>query len=151
MGTVAHLFLARQSRQPGREVESVIALADRGLEGCRHARVGSRRQVLLVEGETLDACGLKPGEIRENITTSGLSVNSLARGQRLAIGKAVLEVTGPCEPCSRMDEIQMGLQQELTGQRGTLCRVIEGGRIQRGDAIQLAHANMATPTIGGTI
>jgi MOSC domain-containing protein YiiM len=151
LGTVAHLFLAKQSRQPMREVDSVIAQVDRGLEGCRHARAGSKRQVLLAENETLDSFGLHPGEIRENISTKGLSINNLPTGQRLVIGEAVLEVTGPCEPCSRMDEIRMGLQQELTGQRGTLCRVVEGGRIQSGDTIQLARANQAPPTIGGTI
>ena len=70
----------------------------------------------------------------------------LTKGQRLQIGEAILEVTGPCDPCSRMDEIRMGLQQELLGQRGTLCRVVEGGRIQRGDTIELAAATGA----GGT-
>ncbi len=106
---------------------------------------------LIVDSETLDSFGLQPGQIKENITTSGLRVNDLAKGQRLEIGQAVLEVTGPCEPCSRMDEIRMGLQQELHGQRGILCRVIEGGRIQRGDTIQLAPADVAAPQIGGKL
>jgi MOSC domain-containing protein YiiM len=151
MGQVSHVFLAAGWRRPMREVEDAVALDDQGLEGCRHGRAGSRRQVLLVDGETLESFGLQPGQIKENITTSGLRVNDLAKGQRLAIGQSVLEVTGPCEPCARMDEIRMGLQQELFGQRGTLCRVIEGGRIQRGDTIQLAPADIAAPTIGGTL
>jgi MOSC domain-containing protein YiiM len=50
-----------------------------------------------------------------------------------------------------MDEIRMGLQQELLGQRGMLCRVVEGGRIQRGDTIELAGADVAAPKIGGTL
>jgi MOSC domain-containing protein YiiM len=150
MGQVSHLFLAEGSRQPLREVESVMAVADRGFQGCRHARAGSKRQILLVDSETLDAFGLQAGQIRENVTTTGLRVNELAGGQRVAIGQAVFEVTGPCEPCARMDEIRMGLQQDLHGQRGTLCRVVESGRIQRGDTIQLADANTAAPTIGGT-
>ncbi|MNC96587.1 MOSC domain protein [compost metagenome] len=78
-------------------------------------------------------------------------MNDLAKGLRLQIGEAILEVTGPCDPCSRMDEIRMGLQQELLGQRGTLCRVVEGGRIQRGDTIELAAAGIAAPEIGGTL
>jgi MOSC domain-containing protein YiiM len=151
MGQVAHLLLSIGSRQPMREAESALALADRGLEGCRHARPGSRRQILLVDSETLDSFGLQPGQIKENITTHGLRVNDLAPGQRIQVGQAILEVTGPCEPCSRMDEIRMGLQQELHGQRGTLCRVIEGGRIQRGDTIQLAAAGVAAPELGGKL
>jgi MOSC domain-containing protein YiiM len=149
MGEVLHLFLAKGARLPMLEVENATAIADRGLEGCRHARQGSQRQVLLVESETLKRSGLRSGQIRENITTSGLDVDNLARGQRLEIGAALFEVTGPCEPCSRMDEIRMGLQQELYGQRGTLCRVIAGGQIRRGDAIHLAPANVAAPQIGG--
>jgi MOSC domain-containing protein YiiM len=123
-----------------REVESATALRDTGLAGCRHARSGSRRQVLLIDAETLQSFDLQPGQIKENIATTGLAVNQLSKGQRLQIGEALLEVTGPCEPCSRMDEIRIGLQQELHGQRGTLCRVVQGGRIVRGDTIQLATA-----------
>ena len=143
MSQVLHLFLSTCSRQPMQEVESATATADRGLEGCRHARPGSRRQVLIVDSEALHSFGLQPGQIKENITAQGLRVSDLAKGQRIEIGQAVLEVTGPCDPCSRMDEIRMGLQQELLGQRGTLCRVIASGRIQRGDAIQLAAATGA--------
>ena len=79
-------------------------------------------------------------------------MNDLAKGQRLEIGQAVFEVTGPCDPCSRMDEIRMGLQQELHGQRGTLCRVIEAGRIQRGDTIQVApRRTLRRREIGGKL
>jgi MOSC domain-containing protein YiiM len=149
MGRVSHLFLAVGSRQRMREVEAALALADQGFEGCRHARRGNRRQILLVDVETLDSFGLAPGQVRENVTTVGLPVNELLKGQWLEIGEAVLEVTGPCEPCSRMDEIRMGLQQELRGRRGTLCRVIEGGQVRIGDTIQPVAA-VAAPQTGGT-
>jgi MOSC domain-containing protein YiiM len=140
LGSVAHLFLATGSRRPMREMPSVIAITGRGLQGCRHARSGSRRQVLLMDSETLHEFGLLPGQIKENITTDGLPVNDLPKGGRLEVGQTVLEVTGPCEPCDRMDEIRMGMQREMLGRRGTLCRVIQGGRIQQGDQIQLYPA-----------
>lgn len=148
MGQVAHLFLCPGSRHPMREVESATALRDAGLAGCRHARSGSRRQVLLMDAETLEAFDLRPGQIKENIATVGLAVNQLSEGQRVLVGEALLEVTGPCEPCFRMDEIRAGLQGELHGQRGTLCRVIQGGRIVRGDTIQLTTATSADCTSG---
>jgi MOSC domain-containing protein YiiM len=34
-----------------------------------------------------------------------------------------------------MDEIRMGLQEELRGQRGWLCQVIEAGKIRKGDSV----------------
>ena len=149
MSEVTQLFLATARRRPMREAEEVLAVPDRGLEGCRHGRPGNRRQVLLVESETLDALGLSPGQVKENITTRGVRLSELAEGRRLSIGQAVLEVTGPCQPCSQMDEIRMGLQQELLGRRGVLCRVVEGGRIRRGDAIWAAPAAVTAQKNGG--
>jgi len=92
---------------------------------------------LLVEGETLRELGLSPGVVRENITTEGIRLGELESGRRLRIGGAVLEVTVPCEPCDQMDAIRLGLQDELQGRRGILCRVIESGLIRRGDALDV--------------
>jgi MOSC domain-containing protein YiiM len=117
-------------------VVSAQAVADFGLEGDRHARAGSHRQVLLIEKETLDALGLAPGIVRENITTQDAHLMDLAAGQRLRLGRdVVLEVTGTCNPCSRMDEIRDGLSQELADRRGVNARVVAGGPIRLGDAI----------------
>lgn len=136
MGEVSHLFIAIVHRHPMREMEEVLAIENRGLDGCTHARPAGRRQVLLMDAETLKHFGLPPGAVKENITTRGLVLGELRAGQRLRVGEALLEVTLPCEPCHRMDEIRQGLQQELRGRRGILSRVIEGGRIRRGDSIE---------------
>jgi MOSC domain-containing protein YiiM len=48
-----------------------------------------------------------------------------------------------------MDEIRMGLQEALGDRRGVLCRVIEGGRISRGDAIEIQEVVAAIPGVGG--
>jgi len=117
-------------------LESVSLVADLGLEGCAHGRQGSKRQVLLVDKETLDAMGLPPGIIRENITTEGINVNGLGPGQRLQIGPALLEVTGVCTPCDQLEKIRPGLRREIYGRRGMLCRVLAGGDIRVGDAIE---------------
>lgn len=115
-----------------------------GLAGCTHARSGGKRQVLLVDKETLDAMELKPGIIRENITTSGLNVNGLALGERLRIGEALLEVSAVCTPCDQLEKVRPGLRRELYGRRGMLCRVLEGGMVRAGDAIvRLAKAASA--------
>jgi MOSC domain-containing protein YiiM len=145
MAQVSNVFIAVERRKAMKPVDFALAVTDRGLEGCVHGRAGSRRQVLLVDIETLGEFGLLPGMIRENITTAGLNMAELRPGQRLCVGEAVLEVTLPCEPCSRMDEIRMGLQKELENRRGMLCRVIEGGKISRGDAIEILEASVLMP------
>lgn len=149
MANVCNLFLAIEHRKPMKAVEEAMAFADRGLDGCIHARPGGKRQILLVDSETLASFGLSPGILRENITTVGLNTADLKPEQRLVIGNAVLEVTIPCEPCSRMDEIRTGLQEDLQNRRGVLCRVIEGGRISTGDTIEVRECGKAIPSIGG--
>ncbi len=86
MPSVANLFRAPQRRLPMEELHAAEALADLGFAGCSHARRGGKRQVLLVDKETLDSMELQPGMIRENITTSGLNVNGLLPGERLRVG-----------------------------------------------------------------
>jgi MOSC domain-containing protein YiiM len=118
------------------ELSEVRAVSDTGFEGCSHGRPGSKRQVLLVDRETLEATELRPGILRENITTDGLNLNSLPIGQLLRAGEARLEVTAICTPCDQMEAIRPGLRKELWRRRGMLCRVLEGGVIRRGDSIE---------------
>jgi MOSC domain-containing protein YiiM len=135
MGEVQHIFTCLVHRFPMREVAEVEAIADKGLKGCIHGRPKSKRQVLLMDGETLDKFGLAPGEIKENLTVTGMDFQKLGVGQMLRVGESVMEITTPCDPCPRMDEIRMGLQEELRGQRGWLCKVVEAGMIRQGDAV----------------
>jgi MOSC domain-containing protein YiiM len=118
------------------ELREARAVTGFGLEDCAHARPGENRQVLIVDRETLKAMDLKPGTLRENITTAGLDVNSLPIGQQLRIGEARIEVSMACTPCNLMERIRPGLRKELWGRRGTLCRVLEGGVIRAGDSIE---------------
>ena len=79
---------------------------------------------------------LSPGITRENITTSGLHVNGLEIGQKLRVGETRLEVSAACMPCDQLEKVRPGLQKEIWGRRGMLCRVLEGGIIRRGDPIE---------------
>lgn len=120
-----------------RPVDPAQFVADLGLQGCRHARAGSRRQVLLIEEETLEALGLSPGVVKENVTTRGIDLTGLALDTRLRLGSEVeLWVTGPCHPCGLMDEIRDGLQEEIRGRRGTLAWVKRGGSVSVGDRVE---------------
>jgi MOSC domain-containing protein YiiM len=115
-----------------------------GIEGDNHARAASKRQVLLADLETLQALELSPGMIKENVTVQGLDTGALLAGQLLRLGEqVVLEVVGQCEPCFRMDEIRPGLRQELTGRRGALAWVRNGGLIAIGDPIELEEQALA--------
>src|SRR5437870_147319 len=112
-----------------------------GIEGDRHASAASKRQVLLADKEALDAVGVLPGTIKENVTVEGVDVMRLPAGSRVRLGgSAVLEITAVCEPCFRMDEIRDGLKDELEGRRGMVSRVVRGGSIHVGDPITVEEA-----------
>jgi MOSC domain-containing protein YiiM len=117
--------------------ERVRALADHGLEGCAHSRPGGKRQVLFASSEHLEAVGVEPGRIRENLTVSGADVQAWPIGQRVRAGTAVFEITMVCDPCERMDAIRPGLRRELDGRRGMLARVVEQGEVAVGDSVEL--------------
>jgi MOSC domain-containing protein YiiM len=133
---VEHLFRAPKRRWPMEELTEIQALQDVGFAGCAHRRPGGRRQVLLIDRETLDALQLGPGMIRENITTAGLNVNGRAPGTKLRVGEALLEVTVVCTPCGQIEDLRPGLRKEIRGRRGMLCRIINGGIIRQGDSIE---------------
>lgn len=143
MAEVIHLFRCVTHRIAMEPRGEILAVKDRGFAGCAHARPGNR-QVLAMDLETLEKLGIAPGAAKENITTRGIELNALKTGARLRIGEALLEVTVPCEPCDRMNGIRPGLREELHGRRGILFRVVQGGRIRVGDAIQnVEYAGLA--------
>ncbi len=135
-GKIVNLYVKPGHKQSLTEVSTVQAESNMGLVGdASYGR--SKRQVLLIEKETLDEFGLVPGQIKENITIEGIRVAGLSEGTLLEAGEALLEVTGDCQPCQYIEDIRPGLRNEMTGRRGTLCRVIEGGSVQVGDSILL--------------
>jgi len=137
MAKVMHLFRAPQKRAPMEELEEAVAVEDVGLEGCAHARPKGKRQVLLMDQETLESFGLRPGLVRENVTTEGLDVNGLAVGQRLRIGEVELQVSLVCDPCEQIEALRPGLQEAMQGKRGMLCKVLRGGVLRQGDEIEV--------------
>lgn len=137
MATVSGIWTspARKSgRMDGHERRQ--AIAGQGLEGCAHANP-PKREVLFASREHLDAVGVDPGAIRENLTVDGADVQQWPVGQRLRAGGAVFEVTMVCDPCQRMDDLRQGLRAELDGRRGMLARVVETGEVAVGDEIEL--------------
>ena len=143
-GRVVALHLCKERRQPMVPVQEATAISDLGLEGDQHSVRGSARQVLVMDKETLGSLDLAPGVIKENITVEGLDLSSVKAGQVFFVGDEVtLEATGPCVPCTRMDEIRSGLRSELEGRRGIVTMVLNGGTLRVGDAVRVEPSREA--------
>jgi MOSC domain-containing protein YiiM len=137
VGEVLHLFQAIAHGEPVREFGEVFAVENKGFQDCLHGRGG--RQVLVTDIETLEEFDIPPGSGKENITTRGIAIGKLEVGRRVRIGEALLEVVMPCTSCHLMDEIREGLQEAIRGRRGMICRVVESGRIRRGDQLEIVE------------
>jgi hypothetical protein len=87
---------------------------------------------------------IAPGQMGENVTTSGVELLSLPRGTRLRLGQeAVVEVTGLRNPCNQLDEIAPGLMKAVLDRDadGEVVRksgvILQGGEVRPGDAIEV--------------
>ena len=142
-GRVAWIGLRAQRRTPLNVVEHTTALAGRGLEGDRSAeKAGSKRQVTLIMGEHLDATAailgipqVDPGLTRRNIVTRGINLMALKQ-KRFRVGQAIIELTDPCHPCSRMEEnLGHGGYNAMRGHGGWCAIILQDGDIHLGDPI----------------
>jgi MOSC domain-containing protein YiiM len=137
MARIAAIWTSPAKRAAMTARESARAVEEQGLEGCAHARAGTKRQVLFASAQHLDELGVDYGAIKENFTVAGEDVHRWPVGQRVQVGEAEFEITMVCDPCERMEEIRPGLQQELDGRRGMLARVVRSGDVAVGDEIRL--------------
>ncbi len=130
-------------RAPMRTPDRAAVLVESGVAADSRGRPGSRQVTVLTSAGWDAACAEVRAELpwhtrRANLLVEGLDLAGTT-GQRLRIGKLVLQVTGELEPCSRMDEAHHGLRQALAPdwRGGVTCRVLEGGEIAVGDSVIL--------------
>ncbi len=139
-GIVKSLGIAPAKEQAMNSVDVLELITGQGIKGDRHLRTDgsrSKRQVLLMDIETLEEFNLYERDIKENITVQGVNFSLIESGDIVSIGKdVILEITGECEPCSRMDELRLGLKDAIDGRRGVLAYVKSGGAINSGDSIK---------------
>jgi len=142
-GRVASLYINRAHRTPSSEVDEINLVEGFGIEGDIHYSNRLNRkdfQVLLIDSEVLDDLQIPYGTVKENITVQGFEIFSLQPDQKLAVGNdVILQISKICLPCSRMEDIRLGLEKDLIGKRGMLASVIHGGLISVGDNITFAE------------
>lgn len=131
--------------RPARRVEPLrpesAELREEGLAGD-HAPPGLR-SVTLIQAEHLPVIAALSGakvaaeQLRRNLVVAGLNLAAL-KGVPLRIGdEAEIEITGPCPPCSRMEEVLgFGGYNAMRGHGGWYAKVLSPGRLGIGDAVK---------------
>lgn len=142
-GTLAWIGLSPDRRAAIESVTQVLLEAKTGLVGDHHARSGrSKRQVTIIQAEHLPVVAallrqneVKPEQVRRNLMVRGINVLAL-KTERFRIGDCLLEGTGNCHPCSRMNEtLGPGGYHAMRGHGGITAIVLEGGTIHLGDPV----------------
>lgn len=113
--------------------------------GLAATKPGRKRQVSLIEAEdwlravTETDALLKWWDSRRNLLLEDVRLPREA-GTRLLVGAAlVIEITGECDPCGRMDALHEGLRAALIPdwRGGFVGRVMEDGEIAVGDEVRV--------------
>ncbi len=141
-GEVVWIGVRPGPRQAMLPVSKVEARQNVGLAGDHHTNRGGRRQVTLIQREHLDAVAsilgldaVAPELARRNIVVEGINLAAL-KDRRFRIGSAILEYSGLCHPCSRMEEnLGSGGYNAMRTHGGILARVIQSGLIRVGDDV----------------
>lgn len=152
-GAVEGIYVAPDSGEPMREVDSVEAVAGRGLRGDRYFRergLYDRRDdlpegtdVTLVETEALEAASrddgteLHPRDTRRNLLTRDVPLNHLV-DREFGVGAATLVGERLCEPCSYMESLAgtEGAVGALIHRGGLNATVTASGTIAVDDAVE---------------
>ncbi|MEO9824436.1 MAG: MOSC domain-containing protein [Paracoccaceae bacterium] len=138
-GRVEAIFLRPKRRETPRQVEQ-ITVTDAGLEGD-HAPIG-KRAVTLIQSEHLPVIAalanleqIQPSDLRRNIVVSGFNLLGF-RNHQITLGAVTLEITGPCPPCSRMEEVLgFGGYTAMRGHGGVYASVVQAGALAVGDSV----------------
>lgn len=147
VGRLTWIGLRTVRRGEVRSVGEAAAVAGLGLEGDHRAAnrpvdPKAKRQVTLIQREHLAVVAsiagtdVRPEDLRRNLVVEGVNLASLSR-RRFTIGEVELEATGPCHPCSRMEEtIGPGGFQAVRGHGGITARILRGGTLRVGDQVR---------------
>ena len=142
MAKIVAISISEKKGIPKDNVSQITCVEEHGLEGDAHGGPW-HRQVSLLGQESIDKMiasgvdGLKPGKFAENITTEGIVLWELPVGTKMEIGETLHEVTQIGKECHSKCAIYHQVGNCVMPTEGIFTRVLQGGVIRPGDAIQI--------------
>ena len=142
-GQVEGIYISTEHGELPEPVESVNAVAGRGLEGNRYffddAPPG--QAITLIAAEAVEAMerehgiSIEPRESRRNVVTRGVDVNDLV-GKRFRVGDVECLGVELCEPCTTLEGMtKPGVIKGLVHRGGLNADILTDGPINVGDAV----------------
>ncbi len=144
-GKIEWIGLRNKTNKDILQVKTAELLLDHGLVGDKSAqKPGGKRQVTLIQAEyfavmesLLHKKEILPETLRRNIVVSGVNLSILLR-HNLKINDVVLEITGNCAPCKKMEEtLGYGGFNAMRNHGGVNAMVRKGGIINVGDEVEV--------------
>jgi MOSC domain-containing protein YiiM len=136
--TVEAIHLGPARAEKLSTVESVRAVAGKGLEGDRHYHEEGAppgQALTLVDSSVVQEVGLAPGETRRQLTVRGVDLNGLV-GKRFRVGDVECLGVELCEPCRHLQQLtRPGIIDELVHRAGINADIVVGGVIRVGDPV----------------
>ena len=134
----------RPARGEAMQVLDKVMIDKQGLQGDRYQGKSGKRSVTLIQFEHLAVIAsvlhrekVTPEMLRRNIVVSGINLLAL-KGKRFRLGEAVLEMTGLCHPCSRMERVLgEGGYNAMRGHGGINASVIKPGNVCLHDRVSV--------------
>ncbi|MDT3402556.1 MOSC domain-containing protein [Mucilaginibacter terrae] len=142
-GIVTWIGIRPKRKAPLLSLNKVEALTLKGLAGDHFSgSATSKRQITLIQHEHIALIAsvmqqedLSPGLLRRNVVVKGINLHAF-KDRRFWVGNALLEYTGECHPCSRMEDVLgPGGYNAVRGHGGITARIIQGGEIVVGDVV----------------
>ena len=142
-GVVEWLGVRPARLAPVRATEAIALTPGQGVEGDHYqsAMQGARQvtviaaEHLLAIGSFLGRDGAPPELLRRNVVVRGINLLAL-KARRFRLGSALLECSGECHPCSKMERLLgAGGYNAVRGHGGITARVLEGGEVRLGDLL----------------
>lgn len=145
-GRVRWLSVRAEKWQAVQVVDAIRVVPEQGIVGDHYSGRSGKRQVTLVQAEHLLAVAsmlgvaeVMPEQLRRNIMVEGINLLAL-KATQFRLGDAVLEYTGLCHPCSRMETILgEGGYNAMRGHGGITARVIQAGTISLNDSLEVVE------------
>lgn len=126
--SVTNLFLKHRHGGALQSVGSISYSKD-GIRG--NVSCAPFRQVLIASQAVTAECGLKPGDLRENIVVDFGPLYELPSGTVVQIGQALIRLTFHCEPCKKI--LHLVEFDCIVHRRGVLGSFLNEGTISVGD------------------